>query len=76
VHDGKAVIVELAGATLEGYDEVIAKMGFTPGGSGAPGSQYHCVTRTDDGIRVTNVWRTAQNATSSPRADHSNHRRG
>jgi len=54
MHDGEAVIVELARATLEGYDEVIAKMGSTPGGSGAPGSQHHCVTRTHDGIRVTN----------------------
>jgi hypothetical protein len=30
-----AVVLEFPGGTTEQYDEVIAKMGFTPGGKGA-----------------------------------------
>jgi hypothetical protein len=51
-----AVVMEFAGATLDQYDEVIAKMGFSPGGPGAPDSLFHWVTQTPDGIRVTDVW--------------------
>jgi hypothetical protein len=29
-----AIVMDLEGATLELYDEVIAKMGFVPGGPG------------------------------------------
>jgi hypothetical protein len=32
-----AVQLEFPGATLEQYDQVIKKMGFTPGGPGGPG---------------------------------------
>jgi hypothetical protein len=55
-----AVIVEFPGATLEQYDEVIKKMGFSPGGSGGPGGLFHWVTATDDGIRVTDVWESRE----------------
>jgi hypothetical protein len=57
-----AVAVELTftGATLEQYDEVIRKMGFHPGGSGGPGALFHWVTKTDDGIRVVDVWETKE----------------
>ncbi len=51
-----AVVMEFEGATLEQYDQVIEKMGFTPGGTGAPGAFGHWVTKTDTGIRVTDVW--------------------
>ena len=51
-----AVQLEFNGATLEQYDEVVAKMGFEPGGRGAPGGLFHWVTKTDEGIRVTDVW--------------------
>ncbi|MBA2336958.1 MAG: hypothetical protein H0V96_04240 [Acidimicrobiia bacterium] len=50
------VVLEIEGGTLEQYDEVIKRMGFTPGGPGAPGGLFHWVTKTDDGIRVTDVW--------------------
>ncbi|MFN2466718.1 MAG: hypothetical protein ABR521_01090 [Gaiellaceae bacterium] len=50
------VILEFEGATLEQYDQVIAKMGFSPGGAGAPGGLFHWVTPTESGIRVTDVW--------------------
>lgn len=51
-----AVVLEFSGATLDQYDQVIEKMGFSPGGPGAPGGLFHWVTATDDGIRVTDVW--------------------
>lgn len=55
-----AVVLEFKDATLEQYDQVIEKMGFAPGGVGAPGGLFHWVTATDDGIRVTDVWETAE----------------
>jgi hypothetical protein len=55
-----AVTIDFEGATLDQYDEVIGKMGFTPGGSGGPGGIFHWVTATDDGIRVTDVWESRE----------------
>jgi hypothetical protein len=55
-----AVIVEFDDATLDQYDQVIEKMGFEPGGSGAPGGMFHWVTKTDNGFRVTDVWATRE----------------
>ena len=55
-HMAVGVVVEFRGGTLEQYDEVIQKMGFTPGGAGAPGFLFHWVEKTDDGFRVTDVW--------------------
>ena len=51
-----AVVMEFTGATLEQYDQAGQRMGFTPGGAGPPAEQFHWVTATDDGIRVTDVW--------------------
>ncbi|HEX7299574.1 MAG TPA: hypothetical protein VF257_11240 [Solirubrobacteraceae bacterium] len=51
-----AVVLEFPGATIDQYDEVVRRMGFEPGGPGAPGGLFHWVTQTDDGIRVTDVW--------------------
>jgi hypothetical protein len=50
------VVLEFEGATLEQYNEVVDKMGFSPRGAGAPGGLFHWVTETDNGIRVTDVW--------------------
>jgi hypothetical protein len=50
------VVLDFDGATLDQYDQVIERMGFTPGGAGAPGGLFHWVTATDNGIRVTDVW--------------------
>lgn len=47
---------DFPGATLAQYDEVVQKMGFRPGGPGAPGALFHWVTKTDSGIRVVDVW--------------------
>ena len=54
-----AVEMDFPGATLEQYDEVIRKMGFAPGGPGAPAGISHWVARTDTGIRIVDVWETA-----------------
>ena len=50
------VQVDFNGMTLEQYDEVIERMGFSPRGAGGPGALFHWVTTTSDGIRVTDVW--------------------
>ena len=51
-----AIVMDFEGGTLEQYDEVIERMGFKPGGPGAPGTMGHWVTKADTGIRVTDVW--------------------
>ena len=51
---------DFPGATLEQYDQVVKKMGFRPGGPGAPGGLFHWVTQTDGGIRVTDVWESRE----------------
>ncbi len=54
------VVLEFDGATLDQYDEVVKKMGFSPLGRGAPGGLFHWVTKTGDGIRVTDVWESKE----------------
>ncbi len=51
-----AVEMNFKGATLDQYEQVIEKMGFTHGGKGAPHGLFHWVAQTDDGIRVVDVW--------------------
>jgi hypothetical protein len=55
-----AAVLDFKDATLEQYDQVIEKMGFEPGGAGASGGLFHWVTAIGDGIRVTDVWETAE----------------
>lgn len=54
------VVLDFDGATLDQYDQVIEKMGLRPQGPGAPGGIFHWVTKTDNGIRVTDVWETRE----------------
>ena len=54
------VIQDLPGATIAQYDEVIKRMGFQPGGPGAPGGLFHWVTKTPDGMRVIDVWESRE----------------
>ena len=54
------VVLDFKGATLDQYDQVIKRMGLTPGGSAPPGGLFHWVTETDDGIRVTDVWESRE----------------
>lgn len=55
-----AVVVEFDEGTLDQYDRVIELMGFRAFGPGAPGAMFHWVTKTDTGIRVTDVWESAE----------------
>jgi hypothetical protein len=52
--------MEFEGATLDQYDQVVEKMGFTRGGEGAPGGIFHWVTATDKGLRITDVWESRE----------------
>ena len=54
------VQTDIGGMTLEQYDEVIKQMGFEPRGAGGPGSVFHCVSKTAEGIRVIDVWETQE----------------
>lgn len=55
-----AVVMDFNGATLEQYDQVVAKMHLTPGGQGPPGALFHWCAATGGGIRVTDVWQTRE----------------
>jgi hypothetical protein len=55
-----AVIMEFENTSLEQYDQVVQRMGFSPGGAGAPGGLFHWVTPTNGGIRVTDVWESKE----------------
>ena len=55
-----AVQMDFSGATLDQYDEVVKKMGLTPRGPGAPGGISHWVDKTDDGLRIVDVWETKE----------------
>ena len=55
-----AVEMNFRGATLDQYDQVIEKMGLTPGGATPPGAISHWVAKTDDGLRVVDVWETRE----------------
>ena len=54
-----AVVIEREGATLDRYDQVLAKMGRRPGGRSATGCLFHWVA-TEHGIRATDVWQTRE----------------
>ena len=55
-----AVVLEFEGGTLDQYDQVVQKMGLSPGGAGPPGALFHWATATDSGIRVTDVWESQE----------------
>ena len=55
-----AIVMDFDGATLEQYDQVLAKMQLAPGGHAPAGALFHWVTKTDSGLRVTDVWETRQ----------------
>jgi hypothetical protein len=55
-----AVVLDFEGATLDQYDQVVERMGLTPGGAGPPGALFHWVAATDGGFRVTDVWETRE----------------
>ncbi len=49
-----------SGGTIEQYEQVIAKMGFEHHGKGPPGALFHWVTKTDDGLKVVDVWESPE----------------
>jgi hypothetical protein len=55
-----AVEMNFSGATVDQYDQIIEKMGLTPGGSTPPGAISHWAAKTDDGLRVVDVWETRE----------------
>lgn len=55
-----AVEMNFSGATIDQYDQILEKMGLTPGGSTPPGAISHWVAKTDDGMRVVDVWETRE----------------
>ncbi len=55
-----AVEMNFSGATIDQYDQILEKMGLTPGGAVPPGAISHWVAKTDDGIRVVDVWETKE----------------
>jgi hypothetical protein len=54
------VQVDYRGVTLEQYDEVVEIMGLLPGGPPPSGVLFHCVTETDVGIRIIDVWESRE----------------
>jgi hypothetical protein len=55
-----AVEMNFSGATLEQYDQVMNTMGLTAGGATPPGAISHWVAKTDDGLRVVDVWESRE----------------
>ena len=55
-----AVQMDFAGASTDQYDQVVKKMGLTPGGPGPSGAISHFVTMTADGMRVVDVWESKE----------------
>jgi hypothetical protein len=55
-----AVVMKFEGATLEQYDKVVELMHFEGAGTGAPGGLFHWVTRTEEGLMVTDVWESKE----------------
>jgi len=54
------VVLDFPGGTLAEYDQVIGRMGLTPGGAMPDGGLFHWVTQTGEGIRVTDVWESRE----------------
>ena len=54
------VRIDLPGATLEWYDEVIEAAGFLPGGPIVTDALSHWVTTTDTGICIVEVWESRE----------------
>jgi hypothetical protein len=56
-----AVEMDFAGATIEQYNEVMKLMSLDDGSREMPtGGLFHWVAKTDDGIRVVDVWESKE----------------
>lgn len=54
------VVIEFDTGTLDQYDQLIDKMGFSHRGKGAPGGLFHWVAKSGDGLLVTDVWESRE----------------
>jgi len=54
------VQIDFRNVTLDQYDEVTERTGFLPGGPAVSGSLFHWATKTNDGIRIVDVWESRQ----------------
>ena len=53
-----AVVMDFVGATPPQFDQLLESMGLRPDGQGLTGSLFQWSRRTQDGVRVTEVWRS------------------
>ena len=51
-----AIVLDFEGATLDQSDQTAKLMELEPGGRAPSGALFHWVTKTETGIRVTDVW--------------------
>lgn len=54
------VQLDFKGATLEQYDDVLEATGFLPGGPTGPMALFHWVAKTEEGIRIVDVWESVE----------------
>lgn len=62
-----AIEMNFEGATLEQYDKIIELMGLTSGNT-PPRAIFHWTAKSDDGIRVVDVWESRRYSTVSLRS--------
>jgi hypothetical protein len=56
-----AIEMDFKGATLEQYDEVLKLMGLDDPSAPPPnGALFHWAAKTDDGLKVVDVWETRE----------------
>jgi len=55
-----AVQMDFRGVTLEQYDRAMEWMGLLPGGPSPKGELFHWVMKTDDGLRIIDVWESRE----------------
>ena len=55
-----AVQMDFEGAGTEQYDQVIGKMGFSPGGPGPAGCLSHFAAKTPTGMHIVDVWESKE----------------
>jgi hypothetical protein len=55
-----AVEMNFRGATTAQYDQIRERMGLTPGGATPPGAISHWIAKTDEGMRVVDVWESRE----------------
>lgn len=51
-----AIEMDFPGMTLDQYNQMVSKMGLTPGGATPPDAISHWASETDDGLHVVDVW--------------------